>query len=115
MLNAAASADPYHSAVGLTGDHWEPKDSLCYEDENGPIFAVRTRNVVRCDIQFLSQDVERNARAVISGFYQYIRILQNRGVTEIIFNTNSPAVENFFIKRFHFRKVSEGTFSLAIG
>jgi len=115
LLNAAAKADPYHVAAGLTGEHWAGKDSIFYEDESGPVVALKTTNIVRVDVQFLTQDRARNANALVAGFYAYVGILQKRGVKEIVFNTESPEVALFFTKRFHFRPVSNGTFSLWIG
>lgn len=113
LLNRAALADPYHKAVGLTGEHWA-KDSILYEDELGPVVALKTTNVVRVDIQFLTQDKLRNASALVAGFWKYAELAAKRGVKEIIFNTESPEVAHFFQKRFHFREVSKGTFSLRI-
>lgn len=114
LLDAAAEADPYHAAAGLKGEHWS-KDSIFYEDEQGPVVALKTTNVVRVDIQFLTKDVARNGHALVAGFASYVGILQKRGVKEIVFRTDSPEVALFFTKRFHFRPVSAGTFSLWIG
>lgn len=114
LLDAAAKADPYHAAAGLTGEHWTGPDSIFYEDESGPVVALKTVNVVRVDIQFLTLDRERNAKALAEGFYAYVGILQRRGVKEIIFNTESPEVAHFFMKRFRFRNVSPGTYTLRI-
>lgn len=108
-------ADPYHAAAGLTGSHWAGGDSIFYEDEAGPVVALKTSNAVRVDIQFLTQDKARNAKALMEGFYRYCEIVAKRGVKEIIFNSESPEVGHFFQKRFHFREVSKGTFSLWIG
>jgi hypothetical protein len=115
LLMEAAKADPYHAAAGITGERWTGKDSIFYEDEFGPVVALKTSNVVRVDIQFLTRDKLRNANALIAGFYNYVRILSQRHVTEIIFNTESEDVAKFFMKRFHFREVGKGTFSLYIG
>ncbi len=114
LLDAAALADRYHAAAGLTGEHWAGDDSILYEDGNGPVVALKTTNVVRVDIQFLTEDKERNGNALVAGFYAYVGILQKRGIKEIVFNTESPEVAHFFTKRFHFRPVSAGTFSLRI-
>ena len=115
LLDAAAMADPYHVAAGLTGDHWAGKDSIFYEDEFGPVVALKTTNVVRIDIQFLTQDKLRNASALVAGFYQYVNVLRNRKVNEVIFTTESPEVAHFMQKRFHFRPVGGNTYSLWIG
>jgi hypothetical protein len=114
LLMAAAEADEFHKAVGLTGDHWLGEDSLFYEDERGPVVALKSTKVIRADIQFLTQDHERNARALLQGFWKYAEIWHKRGVKEIIFNTNSPEVAKFFSKRFHFRELKPGTYSLRI-
>jgi hypothetical protein len=114
LLMAAAQADPYHAAAGLTGDHWAGSDSIFYEDETGPVVALKTTNVVRSDIQFLTQDKERNRKALLEGFWTYVNILRKRGVKEIIFNTESPEVAYFFLQRFRFRTVTRGTYSLRI-
>jgi hypothetical protein len=116
LLDAAARSDPFHLAAGLTGQHWAGKDTLFYEDELGPVVALKTTNVVRVDVQFLTQEKARNARALVAGFYSYVGILQKRGVKELVFNTESPDVAEFFQKRFHFRALnSTSTYSLWIG
>lgn len=115
LLIAAAKADPYHAAAGLTGDHWMKGAGLFYEDEIGPVIALRTTFTARSDIQFLTQDTERNARALLAGFWRYCDILAKRGVKEIVFNTESDRVAEFFQKRFHFHPLSAGTYSLWIG
>jgi len=115
LLDAAAMADPYHAAAGLTGEHWAGSDSILYEDGFGPVIALKTTNVVRVDIQFLTYDRLRNANALVAGFYKYVDVLRNRNVHEIIFNTEAPEVAHFFMKRFHFRPLSAGNFSLWIG
>ncbi len=112
---AAAKADPYHAAVGLTGEHWMKGGGLFYEDENGPVVALKTTYVARADIQFLTQDHERNAKALLDGFWRYCDIMAKRGIKEIVFNTESDKVAEFFQKRFHFRPLSAGTYSLWIG
>lgn len=116
LLEAAARADTYHLAAGLKAEHWmdESESTLWWEDENGPVVALKTTNVVRADIQFLTQDFERNGKALLDGFWRYADILQKRGVKEIIFNTESPQVAKFFAKRFHFKQLSKGTYSLRI-
>ena len=116
LLNAAAEADPYHKAAGLTGEYWleDTKNTLFYEDADGPVVALKTTNVARVDVQFLTQDRARNARALEEGFWTYVRVLQSRNVKELIFNTESPAVAKFFSKRFGFRELGNGTYSLRI-
>jgi len=114
LLNAAALADPYHAAIGLTGDYWKPADSILYEDAEGPVVALKTQNIVRSDIQFLTQNHERNSRALYEGFWTYVKIMQARHVREIIFNTQSPDVTRFFQRRFHFAEVKPITMSLRI-
>lgn len=114
LLIEAARKDPYHAAIGLTGEHWTGSDSIFYEDEFGPVVALKTTNVVRVDIQFLTQDPKRNALALLQGFWTYMKILRTRNVKEIIFNTNSTNVAKFFRKRFHFADVKPGTYTLRI-
>jgi hypothetical protein len=112
MLDAAAQADPFHRGIGLTGSHWD--DGLFYEDECGPVVALQTTNVARVDIQFLTQDRKRNATALMEGFVAYVKVLQGRGVKEIILNTNSAAAIRFIEKRFHFRHLGGNQYSLRI-
>lgn len=112
LLDAAAEADPFHRGIGLTGAHWA--DGLFYEDDQGPIVALQTTSVARVDIQFLSQDCKRNAKALMAGFASYVTIMQKRGVKELIFNSNSAAVIRFFEKRFHFRHLGGNQYSLRI-
>jgi hypothetical protein len=122
LLKVGAEADPYHAKAGVTGEEWVGKDSIMYEDGLGPVVALKTSNVVRVAIQFLTQDKVRNGEALVAGFYAYVGILQKRGVTEIVFHTESPQIGYFMRKRFHFRPVRgidkdslTGTFSLCIG
>lgn len=112
LLDSAAKADFYHSGVGLTGAHWA--DGLFYEDAEGPVVALQTTNVARVDVQFLTQQRVRNAKALIEGFGTYVKVLQGRGVKEIIFNSNSAAVIRFFEKRFNFRHLGGNQYSLRI-
>jgi len=114
LLEIAARADPYHVRAGLKGDHWENGNSLIWSDDSGAVVALRTGNVARCDIQFLTQDFERNARALTEGFWRYVVVMQQKGYEEIVFNTESPAVANFFMKRFKFRYLGGETYSLRI-
>jgi hypothetical protein len=114
LLDAAAKADPYHAKAGLTGEHWEDRNTLVWADDHGLVVALRTSLVARVDLQFMSQDVERNARALLEGFWRYVSVMEKKGIEEIIFNTESPAVARFFVKRFGFRPVSASTFALRI-
>jgi hypothetical protein len=114
MLDLAARADPFHSKAGLTGSHWADGNTLVLSDDKGEVVALRTTNVARVDIQFLSQDFHRNARALIEGFWRYVSVLEKRGVSELVFNSDSPAVVKFFMKRFNFRHLGGDTYSLRI-
>lgn len=114
LLNEAAKQDKFHAAAGLTGAHWADGNTLMWSDDQGLVVALRTTNVARVDIQFLTQDFGRNARALVEGFWRYVSVLEKRGIKEIIFNTESPAVVRFFKKRFDFRQLGEGTYSLRI-
>lgn len=114
LLEAAAKADPFHQKAGLTGEHWANGATLMWSDDQGLVVALRTTNVARVDVQFLSQDRQRNARALVEGFWRYVSVLEQRGVSEIIFNTESPSVVRFFEKRFNFRHLGNGTYSLRI-
>jgi hypothetical protein len=114
LLDAAAKADSFHAAAGLTGEHWANGNTLMYADDQGLVVALRTTSVARVDIQFLSQDRVRNAKALVEGFWTYIQVLQKRGVQELLFNSNSAAVINFFEKRFKFRHIGGNTYSLRI-
>jgi|SRR5580704_8356423 hypothetical protein len=113
LLDAAAQADPFHRAAGLTGEHWAA-NTLMYSDADGPVVALRTTNVARVDVQFLTPDARRNAKALVEGFWTYVGVMQKKGVDELIFNSNSAAVVHFFGKRFHFRHLGGNTYSLCI-
>ncbi len=112
LLDKAADADPFHRAAGLKGTHW--KGGIFYEDDKGPVIALQTTSVARVDVQFLTQDRLRNAKALAEGFWLYIGVLQGRGVKEIVFNSNSASVVYFFEKRFKFRHLGGNEYSLRI-
>jgi hypothetical protein len=114
MLDAAAKADRFHAAAGIGGDRWANGNSLILADDAGPVLAVAHTSVARLDLQFLTQDFGRNARAVVEGFWRFVHVLQKRNVSEIIFNSESPAVVRFFTKRFCFRHIGGDTYSLRI-
>ena len=114
LLDEAAKTDPYHARAGLTGAHWADGNTLIWADDQGEVVALRTAQVVRVDIQFMSQDRRRNREALLEGVWKYVSVLQKRGVSEIIFNSNSTAVVNLFQKRFHFRHIGGDTYSLRI-
>lgn len=114
MLDLAASQDFYHSAAGLTGEHWAKGNSLVYSDDHGYVVALKTTQVARVDIQFLTEDKQRSARALIQGFWGYVEVLRQRGIEEIVFNSNSVGVINFFQRAFHFRHLGGDEYSLRI-
>lgn len=114
LLNRAAKADFYHSAAGITGDHWCNEKTLMYADNRGPVVALKLTNVARLDIQFLTQNHLRNARALKEGFASYMQVLSLRGIEEVIFNSNSAPVIKFFVTRFQFRWLGGDTYSLRI-
>jgi hypothetical protein len=114
MLDAAAKADPFHSKIGLTGDYWNGKNTTIWQDDEGVVVALRTTAVARVDIQFLSQNFARNAKAVVQGFWRYVEVMRNRGIEELIFSSDSQAVIRFFGKRFNFRHLGGDTYSLRI-
>jgi hypothetical protein len=112
LLDAAAKADSFHRAAGLTGKHWEK--GIFYEDEEGPVVALTTTSVARVDIQFLCLDRQRNRNALLNGFVAFVRALEARGVQEIIFSTQSHSVARFMEKRFKFRHLGGNQYSLRI-
>ena len=114
LIHAANLADPYHRVFGPSGDHWINENSIVYSDSQGPVVALCTTHVARVDIQFLSQERMRNREALLEGFWAYIALLKKRGIKEIIFNTKSVAVANFFKRRFRFRHLGGDTYSLRI-
>jgi hypothetical protein len=114
LLDLAAQADFYHAQAGITGEHWTSGNSVVYEDAFGAVLALRTTSVARVDIQFLTDDRVRNARALVEGFWAYVGVMQKRGVEELIFNSNSEGVIHFFEKRFKFRHLGGNTYSLRI-
>ena len=114
IIDAAAKADPYHARIGLTGEHWADGNVTVWSDDEGVVVALRTTNVARVDIQFLTQSFSRNAHALVEGFWRYVQVLQRKGFEEIIFNSDSPAIIRFFTKRFNFRHLGGDTYSLRI-
>lgn len=114
LLNAAAVADKFHFDAGLTGEHWQAGKALLYSDGEGPVFAIQPIKVMRLDIQFIASDRKRKLHALVEGFWPFIGVLRDRGIEEIIFNSNSAAVISFFEKRFNFRHIGGNTYSLRI-
>lgn len=79
--------------------------SVCkvYEDELGPILFARGSKALRLDLQYVDNtDTKRNMKAMLEGFDVLADNARRHGFSEIIFNTNSPMMKRFCIKRFGF-------------
>lgn len=113
LLDEAAKADPFHVAAGLTGEHWSEGNTLIYADLEGVVLAVRTSNVARLDGQFIEPGA-RSRNVLLAAFWPLMDALRKKGIEEVIFNSNSVAVVNFFKRRFHFRHLGGNTYSLRI-
>jgi hypothetical protein len=76
-----------------------------YEDEQGPILIVRGSKALRLDLQYIdNNDTRRNLTAMLGGFDGLVTKAKENGFQEVIFNTNSPLLETFCIRRFGFVK-----------
>jgi hypothetical protein len=74
-----------------------------YEDDQGPVMFVRAAKSLRLDIQYVSNaDVKRNMKAMLVGFDILAKRAKDNGFTEVCFQSNSPFLKAFCIKRFGF-------------
>lgn len=104
LLEISVSKDEYHSATTLPEFFYDER-ALCnvYEDENGPVMFVRGTNALRVDIQFIDNyDRERNAKVMLEGFADFANKARNAGYTELIFNTDNPALKVFCTHKLKF-------------
>lgn len=104
-LELSLSDDKFHKDTDV--DFFYEHGTVCnvYEDEAGPVLAVRGSKVLRLDIQFLANNNNRrNAHIMLHGFPQLAKQAKENGFKEIIFNSTSPELIAFCEKYLGFEK-----------
>jgi hypothetical protein len=118
-LAESLSKDEYHKTT--TPEFFIQPNTVCkiYEDEDGPILAVRGSidfkrskdagsKSLRLDIQYKDNlDHRRNMKAMITGFDILAKRSKENGFFEIVFDTNSPLLRKFCIRRLGFEELDE--------
>lgn len=107
LLAESLSKDAYHTTT--KPEFFFQPGTVCtvYEDEKGPVMFVRGTKALRIDIQFVdNDDTERNAAVMLGEFQKFAEQIKQSGFTELVFDTNSPALKVFCKRRFGFREVN---------
>jgi len=103
LLTASLAKDEYHK--GTDPLFFVANDTVCsvYSDDTGPILFARSAKALRVDIQFVdNNDRKRNFHAMLGGFAELVNRAKQSGFTEVIFNTDNPALKAFCVKAFGF-------------
>jgi hypothetical protein len=106
-LTAEIANDPLHSKNGTTPDFFYEQDTrtVCFEDEDGPVFAVRYSNVLKADIQFCRKSASK--RRIVNGFMEsFPRVVANataQGYRQILVNTEAPSLKRWCEKHLGFK------------
>lgn len=98
--------DPEHTAKGLTPDFFftPGTESIVFEDEQGPVFALRLSHVMRVDMQFYADvDKGRVAKTLVEGFEWLRDRGRAQGYTEMIFESVSKLLVRFCQRRLGFK------------
>ncbi|MFL6437716.1 MAG: hypothetical protein ACJ71Q_09065 [Terriglobales bacterium] len=108
ILADSLSTDQYHKETSVS--FFTAPGTVCkvYEDEAGPICFVRGSKALRLDVQFMDNtNIKRNGPAILALLADISAKARQNGYTELIFNTDNPALARFCKKRFGFVE-SEG-------
>ena len=103
LLEISLAKDEHHKET--TPDFFYAPGSVTkvYEDETGPVLFARGSKALRLDLQYVdNEDTKRNMRVMLDGFPALAKKAKESGFNELIFNTNSPLMRKFCIKRFGF-------------
>lgn len=91
---------------GLTSSFFTQEGTLTnvYEEDGyGPVCYVRGSAVLRLDIHYCNnQDARRNMKTMLEGFPLLAARAKANGFSEVVFQSNSPLLRRFCIKRLGF-------------
>ncbi len=102
-LQASLLEDEEHP--DLTSDFFTEHGTITsvYGDDAGPACYVRGSKTLRLDIHWCdNSDAKRNMKIMLQGFNALAERAAENGFKEIIFQTNSPLLRLFCVKRFGF-------------
>lgn len=106
LLDLSLSTDEHHTTT--KPEFFIEPGTLCkvYEESGSPVLFVRGSPELRLDIQFISNlDARRNMRVMLEGLPPLAQKAKDNGFKSILFNTSSPLLKAFCIKRFGFESV----------
>lgn len=105
LLELSLSKDEHHT--GTTPEFFTEPGTMTkvYEDVHGPVLFVRGSPVLRLDIQFVSNDDgRRNIKTMLEGLPPLAQKARENGFRELVFNTSSPLLKAFCMKRLGFQE-----------
>lgn len=106
LLGLSLSKDEHH--VGTEPEFFTEPGTLTkvYESDGVPVLFVRGAPILRLDIQFVSnEDGRKNIKTMLEGLPPLAQKARENGFKEIVFNTSSPLLKAFCIKRLGFEEV----------
>jgi hypothetical protein len=106
LLRDSLAKDIYHQKTRPTFFTEKETVTVVYEDDDGPVLFVRgkpEKTGLRLDIQFVdNEDGKRNIKTMLEGFPPLADRAKNSGFTHIIFDSVSPLLRKFCLKRLNF-------------
>lgn len=105
-IEAALIKDAFHQGTKADAFYKEGTISNIYEDEAGPIFALRASRSLRIDMMFFSNDDHaRNKDAMLAGWPKLLEGAKAAGFTEITTSSNSLKLVAFAERILGFERV----------
>lgn len=105
LIAKGIAQDEDHRSKGMVPEFFfEPlTDSYMFEDEYGPVFAVRLSRVLRLDIQFLNVGKERISSTLQTEFPKFKESVKAAGFKQILFDSVSRGLIVFCKRRLGFK------------
>lgn len=106
LLAESLARDQYHTATKPEFFFQPGTSCKVYEVDGKPVMFVRGAKALRLDIQFVdNEDDEHNRQVMLEQFAQFAERAKANGFTELVFNSESPALKAFCRRYFKFREV----------
>ena len=107
-LEELIANDPYHRDLFNSEFFFRPDTTTwVVEDERGIIFFLRTSEIMRFHIQFDNEQRARNAKALLDILPAFLKMAQDTGHKQMIFDSTSPGLIKFATEKMGFTPSSE--------
>lgn len=107
ILEASLALDIEHPDTKV--DFFYNPRTICfvYDDSDGPVLYARSAKTLRLDLHYVNNlDAKKNMRVMMEHFPDLVGLAQNNGYSDVMFNSTSPLLRKFCIKRLGFMEAS---------